>query len=208
MTAFSYCFFLLQGALGNTFYWLGDVRFPSVPLSRSFLEESLTEASLFLIEWQEMQRKCSHEEKSTDHTGVFFLVAKKTQWKQEGGNGETRGYLIFLVNFLLCWALYMLLHSQEYPNISATQLISMHASFAESRKKKGWKLKNGCLRRRDRRKHIWKGKRAQKLFRTREMNRSQGLRMSEEIRLQNIYLWTSDLIRHRISCHWDSPVSN
>lgn len=67
---------VMQGALGNTYYYIGTTRFPSVSLSRQLIADTLNAAKLHLIYWREIPRMCS-QNKMADHTGCFFLVARK-----------------------------------------------------------------------------------------------------------------------------------
>ena len=78
-------FLVLQSAMGADSYYMGDVKFPSTNTSKAFLELCLTEAGLKLIEYKEFSSPTAGEEygltpggeKTTDHAGVYSLVAQK-----------------------------------------------------------------------------------------------------------------------------------
>ncbi|XP_037069218.1 phenylethanolamine N-methyltransferase-like [Pollicipes pollicipes] len=71
-------YLIMQGALGNTFYQLDDVRFPSVSLTPGAVLEALTAADCSPVRLHEIPRLCPPS-KMADHTGCFFVAARKMQ---------------------------------------------------------------------------------------------------------------------------------
>ncbi|KAF0289359.1 hypothetical protein FJT64_012413 [Amphibalanus amphitrite] len=65
-----------KGALGNSFYLVEEARFPSVSLTHSMISESLCSTGLSEEQWHQIPRQCPLD-KMADHTGCFFVVARK-----------------------------------------------------------------------------------------------------------------------------------
>lgn len=68
----------LQGALGNSFYLVEEERFPSVSLTHGMISESLYSAGLSEVRWHHISRQCPLD-KMADHTGCFFVLARKAK---------------------------------------------------------------------------------------------------------------------------------
>ena len=67
---------VIMGALGESFYMVGNKEFPAVALSREVMETALVKADMEMMTWEERKRS-SDKRKHTGHTGVFFMVAKR-----------------------------------------------------------------------------------------------------------------------------------
>ena len=78
-------FLVLQSALGADCYYMGEVRFPSTNVNKEFLIDCINGAGLVMVEYKEFSSPTGGEEygytgsgnKTTDHKGVYSLVAKK-----------------------------------------------------------------------------------------------------------------------------------
>ena len=66
-----------QGALGNSHYWHNNHQFPSVTLSRAVVESALKNAGCLVVDWRELARCCSPQDKPADHSAVFYCLARK-----------------------------------------------------------------------------------------------------------------------------------
>ena len=64
-------------ALNESFYMLGEQRFPAFALTRELMETALEEAGMRMMEWQESKRSSDPQLKQTGHSGVYFMWSKK-----------------------------------------------------------------------------------------------------------------------------------
>ena len=59
---------------------VGDTRFPALSLTKETLEVAFKDVSGLEIEkWMEMDRVSDQVKKPTGHSGIYFLVARKSQ---------------------------------------------------------------------------------------------------------------------------------
>nr|CAH0104331.1 unnamed protein product [Daphnia galeata] len=70
-------FLVIQGALGNSHYWHNNHQFPSVTLSRAVVESAIKNAGCLVVDWRELARCCSPQDKPADHSAVFYCLARK-----------------------------------------------------------------------------------------------------------------------------------
>ena len=68
---------IAMGALNESFYMLGEQRFPAFALTRELMETALEEAGMKMMEWQESKRSSDPQLKQTGHSGVYFMWARK-----------------------------------------------------------------------------------------------------------------------------------
>ena len=61
-------------ALNESFYMLGEQRFPAFSLTRELMETALEEACM---KWKESKRSSDPQRKQTGHSGVYFMWSKK-----------------------------------------------------------------------------------------------------------------------------------
>ena len=65
---------------GETHYKVGDTRFPAISISRTELEGAVEAVpGLEVVEWEEMDRVTRAGDKHTGHSGVYFMVARRTE---------------------------------------------------------------------------------------------------------------------------------
>ena len=58
---------------------VGDTRFPALSLTKEILEAAFNDVSGLEIEkWLEMDRVSDQVTKPTGHSGIYFLVARKS----------------------------------------------------------------------------------------------------------------------------------
>ena len=62
------------GGLNESFYMLGEQRFPALAFTRELMETALEEACM---KWKESKRSSDPQRKQTGHSGVYFMWAKK-----------------------------------------------------------------------------------------------------------------------------------
>ena len=71
-------FLCSMGALEESFYMIGEKQFPALPLTRTIMENSLQSAGMEIIEWKEQPRVSDPKLKLTGHSGIYFMLAKKS----------------------------------------------------------------------------------------------------------------------------------
>ena len=65
---------------GESHYKVGDTRFPAISISRSVLAGAVEAVpGLEVVEWEEMDRVTRAGDKHTGHSGVYFMVARRTE---------------------------------------------------------------------------------------------------------------------------------
>ncbi|XP_064120703.1 indolethylamine N-methyltransferase-like [Macrobrachium nipponense] len=70
---------MMAGALGNTSYYVGQSKYPSVSLTKEAIADAVTSSeTLELITLRTLDRQTSLDEKPADHSGIFFVMAQKT----------------------------------------------------------------------------------------------------------------------------------
>ena len=59
---------------------VGDTRFPALNLTKEILEAAFTDVNGVEIEtWKEIERVSDQITKPTGHSGIYFLVARKSK---------------------------------------------------------------------------------------------------------------------------------
>ncbi|XP_018024753.1 nicotinamide N-methyltransferase-like [Hyalella azteca] len=70
-------FLFMAGALDNTHYVLGTSDYPSVALSEDTVRGAIDDCRLQCLEFKTLPRTTDPKTKPADHSGVFFVVARK-----------------------------------------------------------------------------------------------------------------------------------
>ena len=68
---------MLIGDLGETFYTVGEQRFYTVCLSRDFIEETLSQLGLALLEFATQPAENREQNRRCDYEASYCLVAHK-----------------------------------------------------------------------------------------------------------------------------------
>ena len=75
-------YLVLQSAIGANYYYTGGMRLPATNVDKLFLEQSVKDAGLQMVEYQEFSivGNTDHKE-NTDHVAVYTLIAVKGKKK-------------------------------------------------------------------------------------------------------------------------------